>query len=594
MRAAARTYSPDPALRPEKGKKGRIFSRRMVLVYTLIVTIPLSIAILIGTERLWNMEYHRIIAAAEADLEENAAHVLRCIELFMRFESAVIGNRGMDDLFLFTDKGEKAAVVFQIWDLSTELERLQFASPQVSVRIFIDDPAIPERWPVFFHRERLRDPAGEAPSGSRWRYGYSAGILNTAEGAPMVSYTTGMFLRKRRIGELQILMPMADFFPFLERRDGRRYAVFAGGQFLGEESPGRESPGELVIEELLRAAEKKETGVLKIRDKGDLRYILWRGIPNTELLFARDFGGELRRAGINSLQIAAGTGVILSSILLFLVIRFVTGRMMGRFYRIMNSMGEIRRGNLDVRVTEEGNDEISGMAQAFNNMVTRIRDLIAQITEEQRLVTETELRAMQNQINSHFLYNALETIRMQAELANEASIVESVTLLGRMLRYCLRPGASPSGGGQVSVREELEYIRSYIGFLNIRNDYHISLKEDLDPRCMDHQIPKMLVQPLVENAFYHAIEPAGEDAAIELRVEKKDGVLWISVRDYGPGVEAAKPAGPAGKIEKGGKGVGLKNIQLRLSTFYGPQWKPKIENPADGGTLVTIPIPVKG
>jgi two-component system sensor histidine kinase YesM len=554
----------------------------MVLVYTLIVTIPLSIAILIGTERFWNLEYHRIITVAEADLKENAAHVLRCIELFMRFESAVIGNRGMDDLFLFTDKTDKAAVVFQIWALCSELERLQFASPQVSIRIFIDDPAIPERWPVFFHRERLQ-ALGETFPGPQWRYGYPGEILKTG-GMPMVSYTTGMLLRKRRVGELQVLMPMTDFFPFLERRDGRRYFAFSGEESLGN-SPEESLDGP-VLEQLFQAAQKKETGVLKIRDKGRLRYILWQGIPNTELLFARDCGGELRGAGINSLRIAAGIGVVLSTILLFLVIRFVTGRMMGRFYRIMNSMGEIRRGNLDITIAEEGNDEISGMAQAFNNMVARIRDLITQITEEQRLVTETELRAMQNQINSHFLYNALETIKMQAELASESSIVESVTLLGRMLRYCLR-----SGGGQVSVREELEYIRSYIGFLNIRNDYRITLKEDLDPRCMDHQIPKMLIQPLVENAFCHAIEPEGEDAIVELRVEKKDGVLWISVRDYGPGIQAAELAALGGGTEKGGKGIGLKNIQLRLFTFYGPQWKPLIENAADGGTLVRLPIP---
>jgi two-component system sensor histidine kinase YesM len=175
---------------------------------------------------------------------------------------------------------------------------------------------------------------------------------------------------------------------------------------------------------------------------------------------------------------------------------------------------------------------------------------------------------------------------MQAELAGEPPIVESVTLLGRMLRYCLRSGVSCPGGGQVSVREELEYIRSYIGFLNIRNDYHISLKENLDPRCMDHQIPKMLIQPLIENAFHHAIEPEGENAVVELRIEKKDGILWISVRDYGPGIRAAGPA--AGKTEKG---IGLKNIQLRLSTFYGPQWKLRIENAAGRGTLVRIPIP---
>jgi two-component system sensor histidine kinase YesM len=590
MKPGVPGHSPVPAPRPGKGKKSRIFSRRMVLVYTLIVTIPLSTAILIGTERFWNQEYRRIIAETEADLRENAAHTLRCVELFMRIESAVIGSRGMDGLFLFTDKTDKAAVIFQLWDLCNELERLQFASSQVRVRLFIEDPAIPERWPVFFHRARLQGFPGEGPPGPRWRYGHPGGILKAeADGAAVVSYTTGMLLRRRRVGDLQILMPMADFFPFLERREDRRYFVFSGGEFL--DIPLGETLEDPARRQLLRAAAGKDRGILKARDKGRARYILWQRVPNTELLFARDCGGELRGAGINSLRIAAGTGIVLSTALLFLVIRFATGRMMGRLYRIMHAMGEVRRGSLNLSVAEEGNDEISGMAQAFNNMVARIRELVAQITEEQRLAAETELRAMQNQINSHFLYNALETIRMQAELANERPIVESVTLLGRMLRYCLRSGSAPSGGGQVSLREELEYIRSYIGFLNIRNDYHITLLENIDPRCLDRQIPKMLIQPLVENAFYHAIEPEGEDAAVELRAEQKNGVLWISVRDYGPGIKTAAPETLAQGAEKHKNGIGLRNIQIRLFTFYGPEWKLRIENAPGGGTLVRIPIP---
>ncbi|MDR0401350.1 MAG: sensor histidine kinase [Treponema sp.] len=551
----------------------------MVLVYTLIVAVPLAVAILIGTEQIWNMEYRRITTAVADELKEAARHADQCVELFMRIESAVIGNPGMDDFFLFTDKSDKTAMVFKMWALCGELERLQFSSPQVSIRIFVDDPEIPERWPVFFRRDRLRGPLedGDSVKERRWHYGYPGGILTGSEGASMVSYTTGMLVRKRRIGNLQLLMPMADFFPFLERQEDRRYFVFSGGRALGE------SPESPAAGQILQAAEGKADGILRIRLEGKRRFFLWQRASNSDLLFVRDCSGELGGSAIDYLRIAAGTGVILSTVLLFLFIRFVTARMMGRLYRIMNSMGEIRRGNLDLSIAEEGNDEISGMAQSFNNMVARIRELIAQITEEQRLVAETELRVMQNQINSHFLYNALETIKMQAELAGESSVVESVTLLGRMLRYCLRSGQS-----QVSLREELEYIRSYIDFLNIRNDYRITLKEHFDPLCMDRRIPKMLIQPLVENAFHHAIEPRGEDALIELWTEKKEDALWINVRDYGPGIDAAELAGGA---EEKGKGIGLRNIQHRLSAFYGPQWELRIENAPGGGALVRVPIP---
>jgi two-component system sensor histidine kinase YesM len=495
--------------------------------------------ILIGTKRFQDLENIRIVTAVEDVLRENAAHTVQCIELFMRVESAIIGNRGMADLFLFTDKSDTASVVFQVRDLSDELEQLQFPSPspQFSARIFVDDSDIPERWPVFYHQDRLQrlppPPDAGAGYGRRWQYGYPGEIPQKGEpGTPMAAYTTEILLWKRRIGDLQILMPMRDFFPCLYRGAGS-YFVFSPGLLL-EATPGRETLPRAIQEQLLKAAGEKESGALTVRDNRKSRYFLWQ--RSGDLLFVRDYSGELADSGVSFLRTAAALGVVLSSILLFLLIRFVTRSMMGRV-----------------------------------------------------LATETELRTMQNQINSHFLYNALETIKMQAELRNVTSIVESITLLGRMLRYCLRSMPNP-----VALGEELEYIRSYIGFLNIRNDYHITLKETIDPCCMDHQIPKMLIQPLVENAFHHAIEPEGEDAVIELRAEKRDtGILWITIRDYGPGIretELKALAGGRGDKEKE-RGIGIKNIQLRLSAFYGPQWKLRIENAKGGGTLVGIPIP---
>jgi two-component system sensor histidine kinase YesM len=136
--------------------KGAIFSRRLVLVYTVIVAVPLAMLILVGTEHLRRREYRRIIAGAENDLKDNVSHISTCIDLFLRIEIAITRNRKMDDLFLFSDTSDKISIVFQTRDLSDELECLLVSISQIyGIRIFTDDENIPERWPVFFHKERL-------------------------------------------------------------------------------------------------------------------------------------------------------------------------------------------------------------------------------------------------------------------------------------------------------------------------------------------------------------------------------------------------------------------------------------------------------
>jgi two-component system sensor histidine kinase YesM len=587
--------------------KGAVFSKRLVLVYTVIVTVPLAILILVGTEQLRRGEYRRIIADAENDLKDNVSHISTCMELFLRIEVSITGNRNMDDLFLFSDTSDKASIVFQTRDLSDELERLLVSMPQIyGIRIFIDDERIPERWPVFFHKERLESASHEeaAAGGTKqtervWQYGYRSELMGSLEmGRNLaVSYTTPILLRKRGIGMMQILMRMRDFFPFLyrERDSAQRNFVFHGSAPVAEPEDGVEGLSPTLSSHVLAAAAGEEAGRVTFWENGRERCFLWRRAPDTDLLLVRDCTPELNEPGIGAFRAVSGIGILLSAALLFFVIRFATIRMMSRLYLIINGMNEVHKGNLDVMVPVEGSDEISGMAEAFTNMLARIKCLIQEIKAEERLVTETEIKAMQNQINAHFLYNVLETIRMQAELRDEKPIVQSITLLGKMLRYCLTLRKT-----RVKVIEELEYTRSYIALLNIRNDYEVALREHIEETALTLEIPRMLLQPIVENAFLYAIEPEGEDAVIDLWIEPDavKGILMISVRDYGRGLapEALDRlirhiASEDEKDTPGG--IGLKNIQRRLAAFYGSSWKLDIKSAPDEGTLVRIPVPLR-
>ena len=185
---------------------------------------------------------------------------------------------------------------------------------------------------------------------------------------------------------------------------------------------------------------------------------------------------------------------------------------------------------------------------------------------------------------------------MQAVIAGESDVEESINVLGKLMHYCLRWRVHT-----VTLEEEVDYIRSYVYLLNIRNDYVISLQTEIKPDWKNIIIPKMSLQPLVENAFYYAVEPEGKDAVIKVYTEESDVYdrIWLCVRDYGKGISKEKQeelekylADDSYERDSTGS-IGLKNIQQRLSVFCGKDYRLKIESKEGQGTLIKIPVPCK-
>jgi two-component system sensor histidine kinase YesM len=185
---------------------------------------------------------------------------------------------------------------------------------------------------------------------------------------------------------------------------------------------------------------------------------------------------------------------------------------------------------------------------------------------------------------------------MQAELKDQKEIAESITLLGKMMRYCLRWRTH-----RVLLSQEIEYIYDYIRLMNIRNDYVISLSVHIDQVYLNKEIPKMLIQPVVENAVLHALEPMGDNGVIDISAipDEQSGVLWIIVSDSGAGMDSAqidslgKALATGRESESSSGGIGLINIQQRLHAFYGKEYTLGLESSPGQGTIVRIPVPLE-
>lgn len=226
-------------------------------------------------------------------------------------------------------------------------------------------------------------------------------------------------------------------------------------------------------------------------------------------------------------------------------------------------------------------------------MLDRIEELMQENINREVLVKNSEIRALQNQINAHFIYNVLESIKMMAEIDEKYEISDAITSLGKLLRYSMRWVS-----GNVKVHEELSYIKDYMALINLRYDYPIHLGINVSPEIMELDIPKMSLQPVIENAILHGIEPMGEESTIYIKGWIENGDCIIEVSDSGRGMTEEEVEKLKAKIEgqievSGGKGngIGLKNVHDRVVIAFGSGYGLSIYSKLDCYTKVAIRIP---
>ena len=240
--------------------------------------------------------------------------------------------------------------------------------------------------------------------------------------------------------------------------------------------------------------------------------------------------------------------------------------------RLRRSMQAVEQGRFDVELTEERRDEIGALSRDFSIMVATVRDLMARNEREQEEKRQTEIKALQNQIAPHFLYNTLDSIVWMAEGGQMNEVIDMTTHLARLLRLSIG-----SGEAMVSLRTEIEHLRSYLTIQEMR--YRDRLRFTIEtPVGLNCRLPRLTVQPLVENAIYHGIK------------NNPDGG---QVSDTGPGIAPDVLAGlQRHEVEPSG-GVGVKNVHRRLQLTFGDAAGLTFSTSAETGTTVTVRVPCR-
>ncbi len=261
---------------------------------------------------------------------------------------------------------------------------------------------------------------------------------------------------------------------------------------------------------------------------------------------------------------------------------------------IIRHMARVESGNFDTQVQVRSADEIGMLARGFNKMTDRLQSYIDEVYVAQIKQKQAELTALKSQIRPHYLYNTLEVIRMSAVANDDEEVADMIIALSRQLKYVLDYGEET-----VTLLEEKTNIEQYYRLMELRyGEHRLAMDMRIDGETLGCLLPKLTLQPLVENAIYHGIMPKTGKGTIRITTEAEEERLIITVDDDGTGMTEERlerlreklkghpPAEPSG-----GGGIGVKNVHDRITALYGPEYGIKINSTPNIGTSVRVILP---
>ena len=268
----------------------------------------------------------------------------------------------------------------------------------------------------------------------------------------------------------------------------------------------------------------------------------------------------------------------------------ITNGMLRPIRELSRAAEKISEGDLEARAEVSSGDEIEVLADGFNDMANSIQNLVGKVREDEQKMRKADLRLLQEQINPHFLYNTLDNIVWLIEGDESDEAVEMVVTLSEFFRLVLSKGKE-----FITIRQEEQHISSYLQIQGKRYRDILSYHIQIDPEIYEYQIPKLTLQPLVENALYHGIKYKRSPGMIEITGKKEGENLYLTVADDGVGMDDEELQKLKKEISRPCKetesGFGLANVNERIRMYFGAEYGMKIWSEKGKGTKITIEIP---
>lgn len=361
-----------------------------------------------------------------------------------------------------------------------------------------------------------------------------------------------------------------------------------------DEDAADESPADISdrISQVLADADLTEDFTGEIQMDGE-KYLLSNrmlevsGWKLTGLISYADLYADLRQ--MRNVMIAA---VIIATLFAIIFALTALARFTKPILAMQSTMEQVAAGDLDARVKVQTKDEIGSLGEHFNDMICQVNDLMEQEKENQDKLRKAELKALQAQINPHFLYNALDSINWLARMKRNDEVIRMINALSGFYRISLSRGRT-----YITLEEEFRHAENYITIQQLRYKKLLNYEIDLPEGLGKYTCLKMILQPLIENSIYHGIKEKGVAGTVRITASEQSDEIWIRVSDDGMGMEKEQLEKIRelleGDQEYNSDAYGIINVQRRLKMYFGREYGIEIDSAAGEWTVVTVRIPKK-
>lgn len=281
------------------------------------------------------------------------------------------------------------------------------------------------------------------------------------------------------------------------------------------------------------------------------------------------------------------------SFILFLIISIgLILYMTNPLKKLIGTIKNLKIGDYSVGLeNEDDSDDVSGIVKSFHYMLGRIEELVKMVMQEQQFEHELKYEALRAQINPHFLFNTLNTIKWSARMSGAYNVSKMISALGKMLEISMNKGEE-----EITFKDELELAQSYVMIQNLRYNDKLLLNIEIDEDLKNYKVLKLILQPIIENSIIHGLKDKQDEGHITVKVVKEGNMIKADVTDNGKGISEEKINEIMADIGKDYSkqkftAIGLRNIQERIKIKYGKEYGLKIFSQVGQGTTVSLILP---
>ncbi|MDQ1236760.1 two-component system sensor histidine kinase YesM [Paenibacillus sp. SORGH_AS306] len=275
-----------------------------------------------------------------------------------------------------------------------------------------------------------------------------------------------------------------------------------------------------------------------------------------------------------------------------LIVFLISRRLTQSLTRLVKQMSTITEKNFDNYIQVSGSYEVQELGRAYNYMLDELNDYIERLLQTQKDQRNAELAALQRQINPHFLYNTLASIKILVQKGNKETAAETINALISLLQNTISNVSET-----ITIEQELGNMKNYVFINHVRYGQRVQVNYFVSPDCLEYHVPKLIIQPFIENAFFHAFNEK-QNGIIYIMVSQSDGVLTCEVVDNGDGMEGLSAESEHNPLPNPKSkrqlftGIGIQNVHNRITLLYGEEYGVTISSTKGEGTKVKITMPL--